>query len=314
MAQLSQEESELFSTLTFTNSIPTDLLSTRSIVLYQSSFTEAELEETQTFFQQTGIDAVAYFEVARVLAGYDIRKAYTNYFNVRGIKYLIFAQKSQKGYQYSFCGYTGTKDFANKTSVCWKQESSSLNELLRTIYRFSVTNLKKQNFLINDMPEKNISVNAFTGRINENFSTEVKSFKTAIPKFGNEKDDVELETYLKENFPVKYELVDNQIEENDLYLKGFRTVLRFVHTRGMLAKEILGYDITQVATSMPSTIYVNGETQIKTIPANEVIYKFYFKNIEYGNIFLGSRWDADVRWQEALRNHFTALKIAQKIN
>ncbi len=313
-AQLTQQESDLVAKLNFTNSIPADLISTRSLVLYQNTFTRAELEETQKFFQQTGIDAVAYFDIARVLAGHDTRKAYANYFNVRGIKFLILLQKNQTGYQYIFCTFVGTKEMTDKTSIAWKQENSSLSELLKTIYRFAVSNLKKRNFLINDLPETDMAVNIFTGRINENFSIEVKSFKTAIPRFGNPKDDEELETYLKENFPVKYELVDAQADEEVLLTKGFRTVLRFVHTRGILAKDILGYDVTQLARSLPTTIFVNGEAQIKTIPANEPVYKFYFRSIEYGNIFLGPRWDADVTWQDALKNHIQALKTDQKIN
>jgi hypothetical protein len=313
-AQLTQEESDLVAKLNFTNTIPTDLISTRSLVLYQNTFTKAELEETQIFFQQTGIDAVAYFDIARVLAGHDTRKAYSNYFNVRGIKFLILLQKNQKGYQYIFCSFIGTKEFVDKTSLAWKQENISLNELLKTVYRFAVSNLKKQNFLINDLPESDITVNSFSGRINENFSIEIKSFKTAIPRFGNEKDDAELEAYLKENFPVKYELVDPLVDEDALFTKGFRTILRFVHTRGVLAKDVLGYDITQIARSMPTAAMVNKEIQIKTIPSEQPVYKFYFRNIEYGNIFLGPKWDADVTWQDALRNHLEALKVNQKIN
>ena len=57
-AQPSEEESDLISKLNFTNIIPTDLISTRSLVLYENNFTKAELEETQSYFQQTGIEAV----------------------------------------------------------------------------------------------------------------------------------------------------------------------------------------------------------------------------------------------------------------
>jgi hypothetical protein len=313
-AQLSIEETELVGKLNFSNTIPTDLISSRSVVLYQNSFTKKELEETQKFFQETGIDAVAYFDIARVLAGHDTRKAYSNYFAIRGIKFLILAQKNEKGYQYIFCSFNGTKELADKSSIAWKQEGVSLNEMLKTIYRFAVSHLKKQNFLINDLPEMDMAVNTFTGRINETFSIEIKSFKVAIPRFGNEKDDAELEAYLKENFPVKYEIVDALADENTLFTKGFKTILRFVHTRGVMAKDILGYDISQLARSIPSTTFVNNEAQIKTIPSNDVIYKFYFRNIEYGNIFLGKHWDADITWQDALRNHLLALKIDQKLN
>lgn len=310
----SLEESELAARLSFSPVIPNDLLTARSVVLFQSSIPQKDLDECQRFFQQTGIDAVAYFDIHRMLAGYDVRKAYASYLANRGIKFLILFQKDEKGYRLIFCSFNGKKDLVDANSAAWKQENTSLNELLRTVYRFAVSNLKKQNFLINDFPEMDITINPFTGRINENFPVEVKSFKTAIPRFGNAGDDAELEAYLKANFPLKYELVDGDINEETLYSKGFRSILRFVHARGIVAKEILGYDVTQVARSLPSAVFVNNEIQIKTIPSTQVIYKFYFKNIEYGNVFLGNKWDADVTWQDALRNHIQAYKINQKIN
>ncbi|NOS91699.1 MAG: hypothetical protein HOP30_07240 [Cyclobacteriaceae bacterium] len=310
----SVEESELMARLNFSTTIPTELLTTRSVVLFQSAIPQKDLDECQSFFQQSGIDAVAYFDIHRMLAGHDVRRTYASYLANRGIKFLILFQKDEKGYRLIFCSFNGKKDLVDINSAAWKQENVSLNELLRTVYRFAVSNLKKQNFLINDLPEMDITINPFTGRINESFSIEVKSFKTAIPKFGNPVDDAELEAYLKANFPLKYELVDADATEESLYAKGFRTILRFVHARGIVAKEILGYDVTQVARSLPSAVFVNNEIQIKTVPSSEVIYKFYFKNIEYGNVFLGNKWDADLTWQDALRNHIQAYKINQKIN
>lgn len=308
------EESELVARLSFSPTIPTELLSTRSVVLFQSSIPQKELDECQRFFQQTGIDAVAYFDIHRMLAGQDIGKAYASYLANRGIKFLILFQKDEKGYRLIFCNFNGKKDLVDVNSTAWKQENSSLNELLRTVYRFAVSNLKKQNFLINDLPEMDITINPFTGRINESFSIEIKSFKTAIPKFGNAAYDAELEVYLKANFPVKYELVEADASEEALYAKGFRTILRFVHAHGIVAKEILGYDVTQVARSISTAAFIDNEVQIKTIPPDQVVYKFYFKNIEYGNIFLGTKWDADLTWQDALRNHIQAYKINQKVN
>jgi hypothetical protein len=140
----------------------------------------------------------------------------------------------------------------------------------------------------------------------------VKSFKVAVPKFGNEKDDAVLEQLLKEYFPVKYELVDPVLTERELESKGFITVLRFVHTRGIVAKQILDYDLSQMATSIASVAMVNGEAQLKTIPAEETIYKFYIKHLEYGNLFLGNKWDADRTWQAALANHLQLMRMDLK--
>jgi hypothetical protein len=43
------------------------------------------------------------------------------------------------------------------------------------------------------------------------------------------------------------------------------------------------------------------------------VYKFFFKNLDYGDLFLGNKWDADITWQDALRNHIEALKLNQQI-
>ena len=308
------EEQQLTQPITWTNTIPSDLLSVRSVVLFQNSFTKAELDQTQKYFQQTGIDAVCYLNIAYVLAGADTQKAFANYFSVRNIKYLIFVQKTEKEFTYAFATYAGNKNLIDKTSTGWKQSNSSLEELLRTVYRLSVSNLKKQNFLINDLPEMDIPMAYFTGRINQNFSVEAKSFKTAVPKMASEKDNAELEAFLKQYYPFKFELVDPQTEEADLGAKGFRTILRMVHTRGKIAREILGYDPTQTGRSLATTYFVDGVPQIKTILSEEPIYKFYMKSIEYGNIFLGNKWDADLTWQDALRNYILAYRADAKIN
>jgi hypothetical protein len=57
---------------------------------------------------------------------------------------------------------------------------------------------------------------------------------------------------------------------------------------------------------------VNGEPQIKTIPIEVPVYKFYIKHLEYGNIFLGNKWDADQTWQVALANHLQLMRLDLK--
>jgi hypothetical protein len=81
-----------------------------------------------------------------------------------------------------------------------------------------------------------------------------------------------------------------------------------VHTRGDAARDILGYDVTQTAGSLLTNYFADGEPKIKTVPSRKMVYKFYFKNTEYGNVFVGSKWDADDTWQAALRNHLLTLR------
>lgn len=311
-AQILQEENELISRLNFGTDLPKDLLAARSIVFFQSSFTSKELETIQMYFQQTGIDAVAYLDIQRVLSGADVQRIFASYFNTRKISYLILLQKTEKGYDCIITEYSGTILFTDKSKSSWRQSNTSLHELLQTIYRFCISTLKRKNFLINDLPEANVEVANFSSRHVDRFAMEVKSFKIAIPKFSDEAAQAELESYLKISFPAKYDFVDPASADAELWQRGYRAILRFVHTRGELAREILGYPPTQPTTSLATNYFSEGELKIKTIPIKKIIYKFYFKNLEYGDMFLGNKWDADETWQDALRNHIDALRTELK--
>lgn len=300
------------SRINYVDVVPEGLLSKRSLVLYDESLTQKELEETQKAFQQTGIDAVAYVISDQVLAGPDPMKAFTNYLTNRAVDFLIFFEKGN-AYSLTFVRYNNTNDLVDISAPAWKQMNSSLTEVLMTVFRLAISNQKKQNLLINDYPEIGITLKYFIGRRNETFTADAKSFKIAVPKWGDEKANAELEQILKEYFPVKYELVDPLLDERELGKRGFRTILRYVHTRGSVAKEILEYDLTQLARSLSTVYYVNGEEAVKTIPANQTVYKFYVKHIEYGNIFMGKNWDADITWQDALKNHLQAMRETLKL-
>ncbi len=307
-AQPTQEEERLIANLTFGSSLPAGILAARSLVLHEPAFTQQELQEAQKYFQQAGIDAVSYLDIDYVLSGPDPSGVFSNYFEARQIKFLIILQKSNNGYQSIITEYNGTKSFVDKQHPSWKQSNPTLLELLRTIYRFTVSTQKKENFLINDIPETGFELNFFKGQPSERFAPDVRTFKSAVPRWGNEADDKALELFLKENFPVKYELVDPALTDAELEEKGYRLVLRYVHTRGDAARDILGYDISQTASSLSTYYFAEGESKIKTVSAKKIIYKFYFKNTEYGNVFLGSKWDADATWQDALKNHLLALR------
>lgn len=312
LAQPTLEKDIFENQLIIVESVPENLLAARSVVLYESRLSLKELQETQKAFQQTGIDAVAYFAIDRILAGADPQKAFSTYLKSRNISFIILFTKEEQTYSFTFAPFNGKNDLVNNGAAAWQQKGVILNDVLLTIYRFAVSNQKKQNLLINDVPETDIALKYFVGRRTETYTPMVKSFKVAVPKFGNEKDDALLEEILKEHFPVKYELVDPDLDERELEGKGFITVLRFVHTSGLVAKTILDYDVSQIANSIASVAMVKGEAQLKTIPAEETIYKFYIKHLEYGNLFLGNKWDADRTWQAALTNHLQLMRMDLK--
>ncbi|HTH57113.1 MAG TPA: hypothetical protein VL728_13780 [Cyclobacteriaceae bacterium] len=311
-SQPSLEEEKLTSKLNFGSSLPSGILSQRSMVLYELSFTKQELQETQKYFQQAGIDAVAYLDVDYVLSGIDPARAYSASFASRSIKFLILLQKVKEQYQIVFTELNGTRNFVDKEHVSWKLGHTSLRELLRTVYRFAVSSERKNNLMINDVPEDGTAMNFYRGKRDERFSPDVRQYKIAIPRFGNEADDKVLEEIVKDNLK-KFDMVDPDLSDAELEGKGYRLVLRFVHTRGDAARDILGYDLTQTASSLSTSYFIDGEQRVKTIRAKQMIYKFYLKNTEYGNIFLGSKWDADETWQDALKNHLQTMRLELKI-
>ncbi len=300
--------------LSFTETVPKDLLASRSVVLHDYTFQQSELEEIQRAFQQIGIDAVAYFKTDVVMSGKDITKAFGEYFTSRQIKYLIFFEKSTTGFQLIAVTFDPKNGLFDRSLQAWRIEKERLNELSRTAFQDSWRSQKKQNFLVNQFPETDISVDPMRGSRQEFYAIDLKVDNLAVPKFGNETMDHELEKFFQNNYPLKYTITENGADEKELKKQGFLYVLCFVHTRGKAAREILGYDMARAESTYASIAFPNGQLQLKTIPADTEVYKFYFRHIGNGNIFLGNKWDADVSWLDALRNHVMGFKLETKIN
>ncbi|MBS1951520.1 MAG: hypothetical protein OJF59_001190 [Cytophagales bacterium] len=311
-AQPVSETDKLIGKLNIGSLLPAGLCAGRSVVLHEASFSASELQEAQKYFQQAGIDAVLYIDSDYVLSGLDPSRTFSTYFSTRNIKFLILLQKSGRGFQIIITEYNGTNELVDNQHVSWKLDDSSLPALLQAVYRFCISTQKKENLLINDVAEREYSVRYFRER-DERFTPDIRLAKIAIPRMGNEADDKDLEEFLKEKFPFKYQLVDPALKDNELEEKGFRLVLRFVHTRGDVARDILGYDVSQTASSLLTNYFDQGVQKIKTMSSKKKIYKFYFKNSEYGNIFLGTHWDADETWQDALRNHILLMRAELKL-
>ncbi len=298
---------------TFTETVPGDLLVSRAVVLYDPAFTRNELEEVQKSFQQIGIDAVAYFEKDVVNAGKDVTKAFAEYFISRQIKYLLYLDKTSKGFQLTGPVFNQKNNLFDPLPT-WRVQNERLPELLRTVFQDSWRSQKKQNFLVNEYPETDIVIDPIKGKRQEFYAIDLKVDELAVPKFGNDAMDKELEQFFASNYPWKYKITEAGIDERELRKQGFSYVLCYIDTRGVAAREILGYDMTKSESAYASITFPGGQLQLKTIPADKPVYKFYFRHIDNGNVFLGNKWDADITWQDALRNHVLGFKSELKIN
>jgi len=312
-SQIQDEEKQFLSRLTPSTALPEKLLNTRTAVFYTYTISTKQLDDIQQSFQRTGIDAIVYFETDALLAGKDITTAFAGYLTKRDITNLIFFQKNEKGYKVLITTFNTKNTIVEENQSAWTGEDASLSELTTKIYRATGGGLKRQNMLINDFPEKDITINPILGRRSDFFAIDMKVDELAIPKTGDEGHDKELENMFS-IYPFKHKFTDAGLTDQELRKKGSLFVLCYVHTRGRVAKELLGYDMSKSESALASVIYGDtGAAQLKNIPADQSVYKFYFKHIDSGDVFLGTKWDADVTWQQALKNQLRGFKVEFKI-
>jgi hypothetical protein len=313
LAQLAGEEPVLFDGLRSGAALPEKLLSTRSAVIYPYEMTAKELRAVQQSFQQTGIDAIAYFDIDLVLAGKDVTRALTFYFNKRNVVNLIFFRKTVEGYSVLVTGFNAKETLVEESQPAWQADDPKLEELLKKVHRLAANNLLRENFLINDHPEMDLQVNPIAGRRSDFFAIDLKVDQLAVPKSGVEAIDSRL-AELFSAYPFKYKLTEPGLSERELHEQGFLYVLCFIHTRGTIARELLGYDVSKPESAFVSVTFPGDQAQFRNIPAEIKVYKFYVKHIGSGNVFLGTKWDADTSWDQALKNHLMAFKSELKVN
>lgn len=267
----------------------------------------------QLTFQKAGIDAIVYFDIDMLFANNDVTKAFSGYLTKREIGNLVFMEKEDSLYTITITTNNGKENVIDPKQSAWSTSHRLLTEALKTLYRTSSV-LKKQNLLINDSPEADGTVNPILGKRNEFYASDLKVDLLAVPKTGNDALDRELEEIFQTHYPLKFKMTEPGIAEKDLRRQGFLYVLSFIYTRGSVAKELLGYDMSKAESALVSVAYANGQQQLKTIPSNTKVFKFYFKHIDSGNVFLGTKWDADTEWHTALLNHIQAMKAELRIN
>lgn len=306
-------EETLLTRLKSGGSISEEVLSKRSVVLHSYTFTPDQVRSIHENLVRTGIDAIAYFKIDGVLAGGDVIQSYAEYFTKREVANLVIIQKSPTGFTITITSFNGKEDLVNPDQSAWSTQSTSLTEALNAVYRSALASNKKKNLLMNEIPETDLPVKVLDGQRSEIFMYDLKVDNLAIPKFNEPANDRELEEILK-IYPFRFQLVNHTESEKDLRSKGFLYVLCFVHTRGGVAKELLGYPVSKSESAFVSVTYPDGQVQLKNIPADTPVFKFYVRHIDSGNIFLGTKWDAETTWQQALQNFIKGFKAELKIN
>ena len=314
LAQFVPDEKAWIEQLNLNAGLPEKLLNTRSVVFYDYRLTDKDLEDVHQSFQRTAIDAVAYFELDMLTAGKDITKAFGDYLLKREIMNLLFIEKGDEEYRITVTPFNGKETVMDQKQAAWSSSNRILTEVLKALYRATSGQQGRQNLLINDLPEVDLEINPILGKRNEFFAMDLKVDPLAVPKTGDEIIDKELEEIFQANYPLKYKLAEAGTSEKDLRKQGFLYVVCLVHTRGVVAKELLGYDMSKSESALVSVTYPDIQQQLKNISSNTPIYKFYLKHIDSGNVFFGTKWDADLTWQQALLNQIKGMKAELRLN
>ncbi len=313
LSQLPIDEEQFYARITPGTTLPEKLLSTRTVVFYPFNMTQQELDKVQEYCVRSGIDAVAYYETDLLMAGRDVSVAMAQKLNAREIANLIVFRKSPDYYTLTLFEYNRKANFIEKDQPTWSMENRILEEILKRLYLSTASGLKRENNLINEFPEPGTSVMAIDGKRNEFYALDLKVDLLAVPKFGDEEMDKQLEEVMK-LYPFKYMLTDPTLSEAELRKQGYLFVLRFVNARARVSKRVLGYDLARSESGIASISWPGDQPQVKNIPANDEVFKFYFKHIESGNVFLGTKWDADQSWQQALVNQLKGFRFELRIN
>jgi len=295
------------------SSIPEEVMSKRSVVLHTGTVSPKEITTIHEGLIRAGIDAVAYFETERVLAGGDAEKAYNKYLTKREVSCVVFVQKKATGFSCYITLYNGKPNFVNDGQAAWNTSASTLSQLMTEIYRGALSRYQKKNLLINEVAETELPVRVLEGTRNETYAYDLKIDNLAVPKFTDSVATKEL-TEIFKTYPLRYQLTENTVPDKDLRNKGFLYVLCVVHGRSGVAKELLGYTVNQSESAFVSVTIPGTEMQLKNIPAETEVYKFYVRHIDSGNVYLSTKWDADTSWQQALNNFIKGMRAEMKLN
>ena len=308
--------------------LPKDLLKTKSAVFIKISGTETEMRdkawknlasEIHKYLRARGIDAVWYFYFDEVYAGPDLSRSIANALTSREIKnIIIYRKKADLDYEMYITGFSGDEYFFQKGQEALRLEASTPALINRKIAKLiNAKGLQRENLLILETPEYFTRTNLIRGKRFQYYAVDLKLDNLAVPEFkctrkqivpvnlpvagdfaisGNSQaaDTVLLHGIFK-NYPFAHQFVRYDFEESNLRNKGFQFVLLWLHETEPMIRRMLGYPAVDPGKNR------------KESGKEPVVYKFYIKHIYTGDVYLGTGWDADQNWQNALQKHLDHL-------
>ena len=295
-------------------------------------------------FKDAGIDAVAYYNFGDVEANSDAAQKLAQELTSRQVENIVIlsrvklkvAGKDTERFAILITEYNEEPSFISHGQTAYKQVAKDTDKLIKQFDRdIRKSGMTSQNHLIIDQPEFFTGAgNIIEGRRHEAFAQDLKLDKLAVPRFmeasipdkrpgGNanknlekeieksnklvKRNNLNLENIMKK-YPYEYGLVDPTIEEDQLRQQGYQFILKRISTTGEHVKKMLGYEV-KASEDDYVTIKQDGlKLTMRHIPAKAPVYKFYIKHIYTGDVYLGTPWDADEQWEDALTNYINNMR------
>ncbi|MBR9997375.1 MAG: hypothetical protein KFF73_00320 [Cyclobacteriaceae bacterium] len=295
--------------------------------------------EAHEYFKKIGVDPVAYFYLEDLFAGIDASRVYADHLKKREIKYVIVLSqvyikiKNNESLRYVMVitPFSNDERIIANGQPAYKDQDKDLEKIMKKLYGISIRkDFVNSNHLIIDQPEFFGGLPIIDGRRNESYPIDLRVDKLAVPKFEtvplpanrpggmiNNRIAEEVEKYNAsverlnfeldrsfQNYPWKYELVNYNPDEKELWRQGYLYILMKVNSSGRTVKEMLRFQTNNSETEYITLLKKpNGSFTLRTIPVNAPVYKFYIRSLARDEVYIGESWDADETWQEAL-NHF----------
>ncbi|GJM30032.1 MAG: hypothetical protein DHS20C17_26670 [Cyclobacteriaceae bacterium] len=249
------------------------------------------------------IDAVAYYRWRDLNAGYDATGSYLTALADREISQIIVLEIARNSYDiYIIPTDLESPELLDLSQPAWHASGSSLEGVMENLTAVARrTDLERENFLISESPELFYDTSIFAKNRFESFQPDLKLDKLAVPLFyGTDVEspehqwDQELKEIMRSQYPFTYELVAANMTEDLMQKAGFHYVLRYLHAEEQTLRTLLDY---QGPADQPT----------------QIAYKYYFKHLITGDIYLGDTWDSRPDWQQALMLHLTKLRRSLKV-
>lgn len=301
-------------------------------------------EEIHPRLRDMKIDAVAYFNIDDVFSGVGPAEVFSKNLTSREIKYILLVEQlrsteengSEDIFRFTVTPFNDKPTFISQNSNAWRVEDiglkPALKKLFNGVYR---AELKMENYLIPDIPELFDDVDIFQAKRIETYAMDLKVDKLYVPKFERliiedsskmdehtikliadfnheiDQKNQKLEQIMS-TYPLKYELVDAYTDD-DIYSLGGQYALMRLEAPGSTIKGFLDYK-KEVGENMYASIKaVDLGSTVRRLPVDAVVSKYYVKHVYTKDIYTGLKWDADLTWEEALKNFIYNMKDVLKV-